>query len=323
MIDWNSLSLLILIPAAVAGLALLYFGGDWLCRAAVALSRRLKVPTLLIGLTVVSIATSTPELFTGIIAAVSGRADVFLGNVVGSNLANIGLILGIGAILTNLSVAREITSRELPVLFAATLLFISLAAVGDGLGRVEGLVLALSFVAYLCYQVIMARRLPPEIVHLVEGEIPDVVWSIPKSIAFLFGAVIALNLGAWLLVESAATLAGRMGVSEKWIALTLVAVGTSLPELAATVAGVLRREHGMVIGNIIGSNLFNLIFVGGLTVLISPVAVSSGWFVVEFSWLVVFTTLLWIGCMTARTVERWEGWVILIAYLVFLKVALG
>ena len=310
----ESFPLLILIAAVAAGLGLLYFGGDFLLKGAVQLARRLNVSEMVIGLTVVSMITSMPELFTGLLAVLTDRPDLFMGNIVGSNLANIGLILGLSAIISPLSVPKALMQRELPILLGITILFVSLSALNGGLGPWDGVVLVVFFFLYLGMRVREQENLPPELKESIKEEVSVPGISMGKAVGLLLLGILLLNSGAWLLVEGASELAMRMGLSEKWIGLTVVAIGTSLPELAASIVGVIKGRFQLILGNIVGSNLINILFIAGITILVRPVEVSASWFTVEFVALILFTTILIAFCLTRDRVERWEGWVLLVLY---------
>lgn len=317
----ESAPFILLLPVIILGLAFLYFGGDLLLRGAVELARRLNVSEIVIGLTVVSITTSMPELFTGILAVATDRPELFLGNIIGSNLANIGLILGLAAILSRLSVPSALMQRELPLLLGVTVLFISLSALGGGLGRWDGLVLIILLLGYILLRYFERKALTPELAESLKEEVQIRGFSLTKAILLLVVGLVFLNLGAIFLIEGASQFAYRIGLSEKWIGLTVVAIGTSLPELAASIVGVLKGRFQLILGNLVGSNLINLLFISGVTVMIQPIAISGSWFNVEFVALIIFTTLLFAFCFTKETVDRWEGWVLLVLYASVLYLA--
>lgn len=317
----ESAPFILLLPVIILGLAFLYFGGDLLLRGAVELARRLNVSEIVIGLTVVSITTSMPELFTGILAVATDRPELFLGNIVGSNLANIGLILGLAAILSRLSVPSALMQRELPLLLGVTVLFISLSALGGGLGRWDGLVLIILLLGYILLRYFERKALTPELAESLKEEVQIRGFSLTKAILLLVVGLVFLNLGAIFLIEGASQFSYRIGLSEKWIGLTVVAIGTSLPELAASIVGVLKGRFQLILGNLVGSNLINLLFISGVTVMIQPIAISGSWFNVEFVALIIFTTLLFAFCFTKETVDRWEGWVLLVLYASVLYLA--
>jgi cation:H+ antiporter len=242
----------------VGGLVALLLAGDLLVRGAVNLALRLGIPAMLVGMTVVAFGTSAPELLVSVRAAVGDAGGLALGNVVGSNVANILLVLGAPALISAMAVDRKIV-RDYIIMIAATFLFIGLAFTGT-IGTWQALVLLAFFAAFMVDSIrrgLHARVEPEEL----EGADPGIGWT--KIVIFLILGVVGLPLGANLLVTGATSVARDLGVSDALIGLTLVAIGTSLPELAATVMAAIRREGGVALGNIVGSNLFNLVFIIG------------------------------------------------------------
>ena len=247
---------------AVFGLVVLLVAGDLLVRGSVALARSLRVPTLLIGLTIVAFGTSAPELVVSVKATVGGDAGIALGNIIGSNIANVLLVLGAPSIIFPICGKEPGVRRYASAMLAATALFGWFAYGPGGLDTQSGVFLLIGLAAFLTYA--GARALSGD-ADPVTAEIEEFVAAGPtwKVLAFVVVGLIGLPLGASLLVDNGAAIARELNVREEVIGLTLIAFGTSLPELATTVAGALRRERGIVIGNILGSNLFNLLAVGG------------------------------------------------------------
>lgn len=312
----ESAPLYLLIIALVLGLAALTFGGDWLCRGAVSLASLLNVKPVIIGLTVVSIATSMPELFTSLIGSLSGSYGLAIGNIVGSNIANIGLILAISALITPLVVRTRLIRVDVPILVGVTLLFAALA--WNSLSRLDGLIMLVILVVYLFFIISQSRR--DRSVEALEEELAKEYKksSLSAAILWVVGGTISLALGADLLVRSAVEMAGRVGVSDVLVGLTVVAIGTSLPELAASVTAAIRRHADLCAGNIVGSNLFNLILISGAVSVISPIQIDPRLFFVEFPAMIIFTLLMWPLYLTGRIVNRKEGLLLLCLYLAFL-----
>jgi len=259
-----------------SGLLLLFVGGELLVRGASSLALRFGLSPLIIGLTVVAFGTSVPELLVSIDAAVAGATDISVGNVVGSNIANIALILGLAALLRPMMVESRVIGVDLPIMIIASFLMIAVIAWGH-ISRLEGLVLAAGLIFYVRITFSKARSesLPREDSQLPEVQKPLAVkWLgllIIAGLALLFG-------GAQLVVDSAMELAGLLGISEVVIGLTVVAVGTSLPELATTVVASTRRQGDIAIGNVIGSNTFNILGVLGFTAAVHPLDSGGiGW----------------------------------------------
>ena len=271
------------------GAALLYAGGDLLVKNAVRLAGRLGLSPLVIGLTVVAFGTSAPELAATLVSALQGAPQIALGNVIGSNTANLGLILGLTALVYPLVSARAFVRRELPIMLGVGVLLFPLLA--DGLtGRVEGVLLLLLLGLYLAY--LLTTK--PDDLELDESEDRVPLWR--SLLLVLFGVALLVG-GAQVLITGAVALAQAFGVPEEVIGLTLVAFGTSLPELASSVAAALRRETDIILGNVIGSNIFNVLAVLGTTALVSPIrepfALIDSDLVVMLGFSVAVLLLMW------------------------------
>lgn len=298
----------------LVGLVGLTLGGDWLTSGAATVSVNLKINPVVVGLTIVSIATSMPEMMTSLLAA-KESPGLALGNILGSNVANIGLILGVTAIVAPLSVQLRLIRREVPILIAVTTLYALFAWLGGGFSRVEGLVLLVLTASYLVYVVKSSR----EESALVEAEFVDEIESSGQRstssgfwLVVIGGALLAL--GADLLVGTSVEIASRFGVSDTLIGLTIVALGTSLPELAASISAARAGHSDICAGNIIGSNLFNILLIGGGVAAIIPFKVSPDLFLVEFPALILLTCLLLWIFKSGRVVSRKEGILLIILY---------
>lgn len=303
----------------IAGLAGLTFGGDWLTVGAATISVNLKINPVVVGLTVVSIATSMPEMMTSLLAAKSSPG-LALGNILGSNVANIGLILGVTAIIAPLAVQMRLIVREVPILIGVTILF-TLFAVG-GFSRVEGVILLILTLAYLIYVVRGAKSES----SAVETEFVDEIEAHAKrssgiGFGFVVIGAILLALGADILVGTSVEIAGRFGVSDTLIGLTIVALGTSLPELAASVSAARAGHSDICAGNIVGSNLFNMLLIGGGVATIIPIPVATNLFYVEFPALLLLTIGLFFVFKTGRIVSRQEGVLLIAVYVIILTVS--
>lgn len=303
----------------LVGLVGLTVGGDKLTVGAASVSVHLRINPLVVGLTVVSIATSMPELVTSLLAA-KDSPGLALGNIVGSNVANIGLILGVTALIAPLAVQLRLIQREVPILIGVTLLFF-LFAVG-GFARWEGLILLVLTVAYLIY-VIRGVRTESEAINaeFMEEVEAAAKLSIGKACVYVLLGAALLALGADLLVGSSVEFAGRLGVSDALIGLTIVAIGTSLPELAASVAAARAGHSDICAGNIVGSNLFNLLLIGGSVATITPFPVDPGLLRVEFPAVLFLTVLLLWFFKSGRTVSRREGLILLFLYAAILSLS--
>lgn len=282
------------IVAVIAGVAMLVFGGDLLVRGAVGIAARLRMPPSLIGLTIVAMGTSMPELVVSLGAAIQGQPDLSIGNVVGSNIYNVGLILGITALIRRLTCELAEVRHDGAWMIGASALFTGLAWDGQ-LGRLDGLLMLGAMAAFLGSAIRRSYR-----AKTAEAEpAPDApaLMGWPSAVGLVVGGLLLLMGGAQGLIFGATAMATALGVPEMIIGLTVVAIGTSLPELFASVMAAVRGESGIAISNIVGSNVFNLLFILGTTATISPIAVnpqvmgSDVWWMLGFAVLVV----LWAG----------------------------
>jgi cation:H+ antiporter len=300
------------IGLVVAGLVILLVAGDLLVKGAVNLALRAGIPALMVGMTVVAFGTSAPELLVSVKAVLQGAGGLALGNVVGSNVANILLVLGAPALIAAVAVGRDLT-RDYVMMLAATALFIALALTGQ-IGTWQALVLLAAFAAFMGDSVLRARRARAEPDEL-EGADPGMGGA--RIALFTALGVVGLPLGAGILVEGAVDIAEVLGVSDLVIGLTIVAVGTSLPELATTVMAAVRREGGVALGNVIGSNLFNLLFILGVAGLFGTMQIPPAMLRLDL-WVMlgaalVLAPLIWRGW----SIGRGLGLVLLLAYAVY------
>lgn len=306
------------------GLVLLLGGGEALVKGSVAVARRLGVSPLLIGLTLVGFGTSTPELVASLEAALAGRPGIAIGNVVGSNIANILLILGLSAVIYPMATTKAAFRRDGAVLVGSAMTLMAVVLFGI-VGRLAGALLLALLAAYTLYTYRTERESggPSAEMHAAEAaEVEPVGMSIGVGLALTFGGIAAIVYGASLLIESAVVIARAAGLSEAVIGLTLVAVGTSLPEMVTSVMAALRRHADVAFGNIVGSNIFNALGITGVTALVEPIAVPPQ--IAQFDiWVMLATTLLltWFAT-TGWQVKRWEGAVFLASYALYVAVLL-
>jgi len=299
----------------VLGLTLLIFGGSWLLKAAVALSLRLNIPKIVIGMTVVSFATSAPELIVSIKAALDGFPDLALGNVVGSNIANLGLVLGITLLLGSINVKKSFYTTDWPVMMLASLLFFGFIYFDQELQQHEGIIMVVLLFAFLVY---LLRFQTPA----VEDEKPedDVLLPNYKTVLFLVLGGTALWGGSEFLIHGAVGLASFYGVTERVIAVTVVSIGTSIPELAASIIAVIKKEKAISLGNLIGSNIFNLLAVLGITSIITPIKVmDQGLLTNDIFWMLGLSFLVLPLVFIPKGLRLgWRDGIILVAcYLIF------
>lgn len=295
-----------------AGTALLVKGADWFVSGAAALAGRLGIPPLVIGLTVVAMGTSMPEAAVSIAAVLKGNADITIGNVVGSNILNVLIILGLSAVITALSVEASTVKLELPFLAGISVLLL-LQGLDGSVGLADGVVLTLLFGVYLGYLFITAKQKKEDGGPEPAGNPGGRGWQI----ILLCGAGLAMTItGSGLAVDAACRIAERLGMSERFIGLTIVALGTSLPELVTSVTAAKRGNSGIAIGNIVGSNIFNILFVTGISALIRPVTFVEG-FLFDTAVSAAAAVLLIVFCLPHKKLKRWHGAFMLVGYVLY------
>ena len=300
------------------GLAALIVGAELLVRGASKLALRFGISPLVVGLTVVSLGTSAPELAVSVQSAMSNQADIAVGNVVGSNILNVLFILGLSALITPLIIDRQLIRQEVPIMVGTCLLLAALAWDGS-LSRIDGLILACLLVAYTAFLIVQSRRqeasADPDAQTIADQ---GSGWSskLPVQIAMIAAGLILLVLGAGWLVQAAVTFAKLLGVSEMVIALTIVAVGTSLPEVATSITAAIRGERDIAVGNVVGSNIFNILGVLGISSVVAPGGFSIAPAMTAFDIPVMIAVA--IACLpiffTGNLIARWEGALFLALY---------
>lgn len=305
------------------GVGLLTAGGEALIRGSLAAAKRLGVSPLLSGLVIVGFGTSAPELVVSVDAAIHGQPDIAIGNVVGSNIGNVLLILGLCALITPLAVKPLALRRDAVTVVAASLLFLVLAG-GSALGRSDGALLLLALAAYLllAYWTERNHTAPSAELHQAEAE---ELTAIPKSalwitVAVVLGLLLLIG-GSQVLLTGAVGIAAHFGVSEAVIGLTLVALGTSLPELSISVIAAIRRHADVAVGNILGSNIFNLLGILGVSALLQPLPIHGR--ILQFDqWVMLGTSLLLLAFLyTGRRLSRLEGGILLVAYVIYVALS--
>jgi len=309
----------------VIGFVFLIKGADWLVSGASSLANRLGVSALVIGLTIVAFGTSAPELTVNLLASFQGNTDIAIGNIIGSNIANILLILGISAIIFPLAVQRGTVWREIPFAILAVLVVTIMAndifidgSASSALSRIDGLVL-LSFFAIFLYYIFSIAKQPA---NETEAETEIKQYTTRKSILMILGGLVGLVVGGKWIVDGAVMFATQLGISEALIGLTVVAVGTSLPELATSAVAAYKKNVDIAIGNVIGSNIFNIFWILGISASITPLPFSPA-LGLDLGVVTVVTLLLFLALFVGKrhTLERWQGWlfvVLYISYTVFL-----
>ncbi|WP_298879118.1 calcium/sodium antiporter [uncultured Polaribacter sp.] len=300
----------------IGGLILLILGGNWLLKSAVALSLKLDVPKIVIGMTVVSFATSAPELIVSINAALSGSSDLALGNVIGSNIANLGLVLGITLLLGTMHVQKSFYKTDWPVMMIASILLYFFLSGDNVITRNEGIILFSFLIIFLIYLLRYQKT-------AVLDELPEDDEPLPlyKIVLFLVIGGLGLWGGSELLIKGATSMALEYGVSERVIGVTVVSIGTSVPELAASIIAVLKKEKAISLGNLIGSNVFNILAVLGITSIITPVAVKDiGILDNDIYWMlgISFVVLPLVFVPKGYRLNWKDGIVLLAAYIAFI-----
>ncbi|NNE32539.1 MAG: calcium/sodium antiporter [Winogradskyella sp.] len=309
----------------IAGLALLVVGGDFLVRASVGLSFKLKISKLVIGMTVVSFATSAPELLVSLQAALDGVSDIALGNVIGSNIANIGLVLGITAIISPLMVDKDFYKLNWPMMMLVSFALYFFLKNDNVLSAIEGLILFVALVLFLYILIRNSRKLTKANLEAVDETLAQV--SNFKIVMWLLIGAAGLYFGSEWLVDGAKQLAEAVGISDYAISVTVIAIGTSVPELAASVIAALKKEKAISLGNLIGSNIFNIASVLGLTSIIKPIVVNPNTpqiLSTNIFWMIVFAAILIPLMIIPKRFEigRYKGMLLFGAYIVFIYFSL-
>jgi len=301
----------------VAALVLLYFGATWLVKGSSELAFKVGIPPMVTGLTVVGFGTSSPELVVSVNAALSGHGNIAIGNVIGGNLFNILIILGISAIISPLKIKLQLHKIDIPVLIAVTIGFMFMFA-DRHISRVEGVILVIAIVLYTLLNLFFARRAKNTNKNFKPENTPTIAntlwyWSVGMVVL----GVCILVAGSELLIKGAVFVARELGVSETVIGLTIISVGTSIPELASSVVATLKKEYDIAVGNVIGSNIFNILWILGISSLISPlsaIAISN----IDLYAMIGATLLLLPFLRSSYSLKRDEGIFMIILYLMYI-----
>ena len=299
------------------GIILLSHGGDVLTKSSVDLSLKFSVPKIIIGMTVGSFATSAPELIVSINATLNGFSNFAIGNVIGSNIANIGLVLGIITIIYPITLQQRFYSSDFPILMLSTFLFYILLITGSKISRAEGIILIVSISLILIYLFLYQKKSISEFSDV--GDTSKI--SIPKSIIYVLFSGLLLWLGSETLIKSAISVANKYEISERVISVTMVAIGTSIPELAASVAASIKKQNDLSIGNLIGSNIFNLLVVIGITSTVLPIEqIDSKIIFNDMLWVILFSAIILPLAYLKRknVLTRKKGIILLTLYLIFI-----
>jgi cation:H+ antiporter len=300
------------------GVGVLYYGADWLVRGSARLAASLGVPPIVVGLTVVSLGTSAPELVVCILAATGGNPGLAIGNVLGSNLANIGLILGLTSVIRPLEVHSRVVWREAPLMLLITVALLPLLWDLE-LSRGDGVLLLIALTAYLSFVFMSAGDERPEILgeyeEFMEASTGKGTAIYPPDVFWVVAGSACLVLGGYCIVEGAVQVASKLGVSDVAIGLSVVAIGTSLPELATSLMAAARKEADIAVGNVIGSNIFNVAAILGVTSLMEPFTVPESVLTHHLPGVIFITVLLLPLLRTQWKIRRWEGALLIAAYV--------
>jgi cation:H+ antiporter len=301
----------------IGGFIILIMGGNWLLKAAVSLSLRFHVPKIVIGMTVVSFATSAPELIVSLNSALNGFPDIALGNVIGSNIANLGFVLGIVITVSSIQVEKSFYITDWPVMMISSLMLYFFLALDGEIQRWEGLVLFSMLLVFLVYLLKFQKT-------AVLDEMPedDVPMPFGKSLGFLLLGGFGLFVGSELLIEGAVSLAERFGVTERVIGITIISIGTSIPELAASLVAVAKKEKAISLGNLLGSNVFNILAVLGITSMVSPIrAIDQNLLSFDIIWMLIFALMIlpMVFAPTRMKLSWREGLIFLGCYVVYVS----
>ncbi len=292
------------------GFVMLIKGADWFVEGASKIADRFGIPQLVIGLTIVAMGTSAPEAAVSITSALKGNADITIGNVLGSNILNVFIILGLTAVVRAIAVQGSTIKYELPFVIAISAIMLGLGMTGNEITRVEGIILWVLFIVYMLYLLKMAKSGQGS---SEEEEKPDKQDSLLKLIILAIIGVVLIVWGSDVTVDAATALATAWGMSERLIGLTIVALGTSLPELVTSVTAAIKGKADIAVGNIVGSNIFNILFVVGTTALITPVAYQAN-FMVDSIVAAAAVVLLWICVLPKKRLNRIAGIIMLACY---------
>lgn len=305
----------------LVSLVILYFSAEGLVSGAASMAKRMGISPLVIGLTIVSIGTSAPELVVSVKAALNGQSALSIGNVLGSNFFNIGIILGLSAMIYPLAVKRQLLKLDVPVMVLAALLFF-LLFLDFEISKIEALVFIVLFVSYIGYLLIYSEKKNTKAQNSDSEEEIRLSKHWTLDILLIGVGLLGLVYGSDLLVENAVIIAARLGMSEAMIGLTIVAAGTSMPELATSVVAAMKKRADIAIGNVVGSNIFNILFILGVAGLIQPISTPDISYI-DSLFVIGISLLLWIFMKKSSRITRWQGMAFILFYLVYFFIRLS
>lgn len=315
------------ILACLVGFIMLYYGAEWLVKGSSSLARSLGITPIVIGLTVVAFGTSAPELVVSLISSIKAKSMIAVGNVVGSNICNIALILGLAAVFQPITSHRSVITRDIPIMLGISL-YLLLLSLDSVLGRIEGATLFAGIILYTFFNYYIAMKqskggaTEAEIIADAGVEEIEYITSRSKQVVLILVGIVGVVAGAQIVVESAVKIMTILGVSEKFIGLTIVAFGTSLPELATSVVAAIRKEMDISIGNLVGSNVFNILSVLGAASLVRPIPIPGGFFesglIYDYLVMILTSLLPFLMMRKTNTVTRKDGIILLLCYVGYL-----
>ena len=315
------------IIALLLGLVLLFFGGESLVRGSVAIALKMRISTLVVGMTIVSFATSAPELFVSLQAVLDGSSDIAFGNVIGSNIANITLVLGVTALTFRVQISEQTITLNYPVLLLSSLVFGGVLYYFNGIPQEVGFLFLFLLVVFSWVLISKSRR---DILNAATDEDEMLLEvsddSLFKSLGFLLAGIVLLKFGADYLVDGTIAIAKKFEISERVIAVTVVAIGTSIPELATSIVAALKKEDNLAVGNLIGSNIFNILAVLGVTASIKEINIIDAKILTfDYMWMIAITLIvgLFIYTFSKSQISRKEGIVLLLIYISYLYFSLS
>jgi len=307
----------------IIGFALLVKGADFLVEGSSSIAKKFHIPEIIIGLTIVSIGTSMPELFVSLTSALEGHSDMSMGNVIGSNIANLLLILGLSTVIRPIKFQKETRLIEMPMCLILTIIFMIFCNTGEGITKIEAIILLILFIIFIAYTIIMGKKGEQfdKEDTIIELKTEDNKISILKSVIFIILGIIGLKVGGDLTVDNALVVARHFNISEKIISLTILAIGTSLPELVTSVTAAIKGNSDIAIGNIIGSNIFNMLLIIGVSAIINPILYNTS-YNLEMVILILGILLLSLFPIIPpkNQMNRSNGLIYLIMYVVYMIV---
>ena len=307
----------------IIGFALLVKGADFLVEGSSSIAKKFHIPEIIIGLTIVSIGTSMPELFVSLTSALEGHSDMSMGNVIGSNIANLLLILGLSTVIRPIKFQKETRLIEMPMCLILTIIFMIFCNTGEGITKIEAIILLILFIIFIAYTIIMGKKSEQfdKEDTIIELKTEDNKISILKSVIFIILGIIGLKVGGDLTVDNALVVARHFNISEKIISLTILAIGTSLPELVTSVTAAIKGNSDIAIGNIIGSNIFNMLLIIGVSAIINPILYNTS-YNLEMVILILGILLLSLFPIIPpkNQMNRSNGLIYLIMYVVYMIV---